>query len=475
MAAPHPYVTGAKREPGLFVALLPLLVMALLLGIGYARLGIKAQVLLIVAAAFTGLLGLALGHSWKEMQEGIVEAIRKAMPAILIMLTVGLLIASWIAAGTIPMVMYYGLKLISPRFFLPTACLVCSIVSLATGSSWGTVGTVGVAFIGIAGAQGIPLGAAAGAIVAGSYFGDKLSPFSDIPNLAPIAAGSNLYDNIKHMLYSAVPAWLAGLGIYLVVGLRYGQDALHSDAITQVMTTLHASFEFNLLLLLPLVAVFAFAFAQKPVIPGMLLSVAIACALAMVFQKASLAELGTALNNGYQAHTGAATVDRLLSRGGLVSMTETQLIAFAAFAFGGIMQSTGLLGVVLRRMAHFTRTTWSIVVTTVVTTLIAAMVTCSSYLAMLIPGELLAPVYRERGLAAKNLSRIITEAGGIMVPLVPWSMAGIYITGTLNVPVTAYMSWSFMNYFSVVVLLFFGFTGLTMAPRTRDDESQPGS
>jgi len=197
-----------RRRPGLVVALLPLVAMAALIGVGYGVYQIKAQVLLIAAAAVTGLVGLALGYPWAELQEGIVEAIRKAMPAILIMLCVGLLIASWIASGTIPMIMYYGLKLISPTLFLPTACLVCTITALATGTSWGTVGTLGVAFIGIASAQGIPPGPAAGAIVAGAYMGDKLSPFSDIPNLAPAASGSNLFDNIRHMLYSAVPAWL---------------------------------------------------------------------------------------------------------------------------------------------------------------------------------------------------------------------------------------------------------------------------
>jgi NhaC family Na+:H+ antiporter len=464
-----------RRRPGLLVALLPLVAMAVLIGVGYGVYQIKAQVLLIAAAAVTGLIGLALGFTWQELQEGIVEAIRKAMPAILIMLCVGLLIASWIASGTIPMIMYYGLKLISPTLFLPTACLVCTITALATGTSWGTVGTLGVAFIGIASAQGIPPGPAAGAIVAGAYMGDKLSPFSDIPNLAPAASGSNLFDNIRHMLYSAVPAWLLGLGIYLVVGLGYSSATLKSGTVTAVMDTLRSHFHFSVWLLLPLVVVFVFAFAQKPVIPGMLLSVLVAGVLAVVFQGASVVELAAALNAGYKPETGVAEVDRLLARGGLLSMTETQLIAFAAFAFGGIMQRTGLLETLLERMSGLTRHVWSLVLTTVAASVVTAMITCSSYLSMIIPGELLAPVYKAKGLAAKNLARIITEAGGIIVPLIPWSMAGVYVTGTLGVPVTAYMGWAFMNYLSVLILIVFGFTGTTMAPRIREDETQIGS
>ena len=250
--------------------------MALLLGVGYGVYHLQVQVLLIAAAVCAGLVGWRLGYSWEEMQQGIVESIRKAMPAILILLCVGMLVAAWIACGTIPMLLYYGLKLVSPRFFLVTACAVCSITSLATGTSWGTVGTVGVAFIGIAQALQVPLGPAAGAIVAGAYFGDKLSPFSDIPNLAPIATGANLFDNIRHMLWSAVPAWLAGLAIYFFMGLNYGRAGVAAPQIAAIMAGLRGHFHFHVALLLPLVIVFWFAFAKKPVIPGMMLSVAAA-------------------------------------------------------------------------------------------------------------------------------------------------------------------------------------------------------
>jgi len=214
------------RQPSLLLSLLPLALMALLLGVGYGVFHLQVQVLLIGAAVGAGLAGWRLGYSWDEMQQGIVESIRKAMPAMLILLCVGMLIAAWMASGTIPMLLYYGLKLVSPRFFLVTACLACTVTALATGTSWGTVGTIGVAFIGIAQALQVPLGPAAGAIVAGAYMGDKLSPFSDIPNLAPIATGANLFDNIRHMLWSAVPAWAAGLAIYFFMGLGYGSAAV---------------------------------------------------------------------------------------------------------------------------------------------------------------------------------------------------------------------------------------------------------
>ncbi|MCU0276828.1 MAG: Na+/H+ antiporter NhaC [Acidobacteria bacterium] len=409
-----------QSKPSLLLALTPLAAMALLLGVGYGVFHLQVQVLLIAAAAVAGLVGWGLGYSWLEMQEGIVESVRKALPAILIMLCVGMLIAAWMASGTIPMLLYYGLKLVSPRFFLVTACLACSVTALATGTSWGTAGTVGVAFMGIAQALQVPLGPAAGAIVAGAYFGDKLSPFSDIPNLAPVATGANLYDHLRHMLWSGVPAWLAGLAVYFFMGLRYGD-------------------------------------------------------LALWLQRAPLAELARALSAGFRADTGLADVDRLLSRGGIMSMMETLLIALAAFSFGGIMQRTGMLAVVLERVTRLARRAWSLALTAIASSLATALITGSSYLSMLIPGELLAPAFRRLDLAAKNLSRIVEECGAIIVPLVPWSMAGVYVSGVLGVPVRAYLPFAFQNYFAVLLLVLYSVTGFTMAKRRRDDETQVGS
>ena len=463
------------RKPALAVALIPVISMLLLLGVGYGVYKIKAQVLLVAAAFLTGILGAVLGFSWKDMERGIVDSIHKAMPAILIMLSVGVLIGSWMASGTIPMIIYYGLKVVSPKFFLVTACLVCSVTAVASGTSWGTVGTVGVAFMGIAMGLGVPLAPAAGAVVAGAYFGDKMSPLSDIPNLATVIAGSNLFDHIKHMMWSAVPAWLAGLGIYFVIGLKTEAAAFRSETLDLITSTLRANFRFNVVLLLPLVIVFYFAVSKKPTIPAMILSAATAGLLAVLVQKTPLTTVAAAMNAGLPARTGVELVDRLLSKGGMMSMMETQLIAFTAFSFGGIMQKTGCLAVILERVMRFTRQVWSLVLTTVGAAVISAMITGSSYLSMILPADLFAPVYQEKGLAAKNLSRIIEESGGIIVPLIPWSMAGVYITGTLGVSTFSYLPWAFMNYLSVAMLVVFGFTGWTMAPRVREDETQAGS
>jgi len=490
------------KKASLGVALIPLILMGLLLGFGYGLYRIRPQVLLVAAAFLTGCLGLALRFKWKDMERGIVDSIHRAMPAILIMLSVGILIGAWIACGTIPMIIYYGLKLISPKFFLFTACFVCSIIALATGTSWGTIGTVGVAFIGIALGLGVPLGAAAGAIVAGAYFGDKMSPFSDIPNLAVVTAGANLFDHIKHMVWSAVPGWLLSLLVYFFVGLKYKAQSVQSETVTLICETLKKNFRFNVLLLLPMLLVFYLAFTKRPTIPGMLLSSLVAAILALIFQKEFLTEIAKvtfsdkplnigikfvdslippirvvaqSINTGFPSHTGVDIVDKLISRGGLMSMMETQLIAFTAFSFGGIMQKTGMLGIILDRVMKFANKIWSIVVVTIGSSVVTALVTGSSYLSMIIPGDLLSPIYKKKGLAAKNLSRIIDECGGIIVPLIPWSMAGVYITGTLGVPTFNYLPWAISNYAAIFILALYGITRFTMAPKIRDDETQAGS
>ncbi|MBN1940516.1 MAG: Na+/H+ antiporter NhaC [Candidatus Aminicenantes bacterium] len=450
------------KKPSLLYALIPLVLMASLLGVGYGVYKIKAQVLLTAAAALTGILGHGLGFSWKEMERGIVESITKAMPAILIMLAVGVMIGSWMASGTIPMVVYYGLKLISPQFFLVTACFICSLTAVATGTSWGTIGTVGVAFIGIAMGLGIPLGLAAGAVVCGAYFGDKMSPFSDIPNLAAVTAGADLFDHIKHTMKSAVPGWILSLAVYFVLGFRYAGGTVSSESVTRLTETLRTHFTFNIWLLLPVLVVFYLAFAKKPTVPGMLLSSFVAAVLAALFQKAGIVEIATAMNTGYPSATGVAEVDRLLSRGGLMSMMETQLVAITAFCFGGIMQKTGMLAVILEKVMAGARKAGSIVLVTIGSAVVTALVTGSSYLSVILPGELLGPAFKRLNLAPKNLSRIIAECGGIIVPLVPWSMAGVYVAGTLGVPVLDYLPWAIGNYAALAILAAYGLSGFTM-------------
>jgi NhaC family Na+:H+ antiporter len=466
---------GTHKKPTLLISLIPLLTMALFLGIGYGVFQIRAEILLVGAATVSGFLARLLGYSWKELQDGIVDSIRQAMPAMLIVICVGLLIGSWIAAGTIPMLVFYGIKIISPGYFLVTACIVCSIVSLFTGTSWGTVGTIGIAFMGIAQGLGIPAGPAAGAIISGAYFGDKLSPFSDTTNLAPVAAKSNLFDHIRHMLWTTTPAWLIGLIIYLIIGLQYKQKILPQEQMEVILMTLQSNFRFHLLLLLPPVIVLFFAIKKLPTIPGMVIASLLAALLALIFQEGSFRDVLNAMTTGYTADTGVEAMDNLLSRGGMMSMMGVTLIAFCAFAFAGIIQKAGMLQVILDHLLKVVRSTGSLIACTSASGVIVGLMTGSSFLTILIPGELFAPAFKKRNLAAKNLSRTTEDSGTVIVPLIPWSMAGIYMAGTLGVSTLVYAKWAFMCYIGIFFAILYGYTGFAIAPKIRNDETQPGS
>lgn len=465
-----------KKKPTFIQSLIPLLAMALFLGVGYGVLRLKAEVLLIASAAVSGLIALRLGYSYKEIEQGIIRSMMKGMPAMLIVIVVGALIGSWIAAGTIPMLVFYGIKLISPTFFLVTASIVCSVISLVTGTSYGTIGTVGVAFIGVAHGLGIPLGQAAGAVVAGAYFGDKISPFSDTTNLAPIAARSNLFDHIKHMLWTTTPAWLTGLAVYFVLGLtsHTGGDVSLARA-DMIVAAIDKHFTFHWLLLLPAAITLYSAIRKKPVIPGMLISASVAVVMAMAIQGLDLNTAVQSMVTGFKSETGLDILDNLLSRGGMVSMMHVTLIAFCAFAFGGIVQTAGMLDVLLERLLQVADTAGKLIASSIAASIATALMTGSSFLSILIPGELFAPAYRKYGLAAKNLSRTTEDSGTVVVPLVPWSIAGVFISGTLNVDVLAYLPWAVMCYMGFVFALIYGFTGFAIAKRIRDDETVPGS
>jgi len=342
--------SASPRSPSFLESLLPLIILAVLLAVGYGIFQYRIEVLLLTAATVAGIVGYRLGYTYKHMENGVMDSIRKGLPAMSILIIVGALIGSWLAAGTIPMLVYYGLQIISPQYFLVTACIVCSIVSVLTGTSYGTVGTVGIAFIGIAQGFDIPLGMAAGAIVAGAYFGDKISPFSDTTNLAPIAAGSNLFDHIRHTLWTTSPAWLLGLVVYFIAGLQFDVAAVESERIELIMSTISENYTFSILLLIPPAIVLYATLRKLPVIPGMLTSTFIAIILAIAFQTEALGDTIAVTVFGYTSTTDVELVDTLLSRGGMQQMMDVTLIALCAFAFAGIAQSTGMLDVILQRL-----------------------------------------------------------------------------------------------------------------------------
>ncbi len=416
------------------------------------------------------------------MQQEISEKIAKGMPAILILICVGAMVGAWMSAGTIPMMIYYGIQIVNPKFLLVTAFLITAVVSVVTGTSWGSVATMGVALMGIAGALGVSLPATAGAVIAGSYFGDKMSPLSDTTNLAPIAAGSNLYDHIGHMFYTTIPATILSLIVYAIAGLNADTTVeITSDTVVTMLNQLSSMYHWNWLLLIPVVIVLAGSVLRKPTIPVMLLSTFVAGIEGIFVQHVTLKNvLASTVGGfnvsmieraGFDSSTCSEAITKLLNRGGMNGIMSTTLLVFCAFCFAGIMSRAGCLDVVLQKILSVAKSTGALITATVAACITMALTTGNSYLSILIPGEMFRDAYKERGLAAKNLSRTLEDAGTVFVPLVPWSAAGAYMTATLGVEVLDYLPWAVLCYTGFIFAIIWGFTGFGIA-KLEDEEKK---
>src|SRR5699024_145683 len=347
-----------KRKPTLLESFLPIIVMLLLLAIVFGVYGLSPEPLLILSSIFAGFIAMRLGVNWEVPLKGFRERLDIAMPAILVLISIGILIGTWMHAGTIRMMIYSCIEMISPQFIVLIAFIVSAIISIVTGTSWGSAGTVGVALMGIATGLGVSLPATAGAVVAGAYFGDKLSPLSDTTNLAPIAAGSKLYEHIKHMFYTTIPAAVISMIAYLIVGFNISSDdATAPEEMTSMLTTLDDMFKWNILLLLPAAMVLYGSIRKKPTLPTIIFSSVVAGAIAIFYQGFSFPDVFASTvtgfdvsmiaKEGFNPDTVPEQVTELVTQGGMQSMTSVILIAFSAFAFAGIITKSGALDVIM--------------------------------------------------------------------------------------------------------------------------------
>ena len=470
----------AKRMPTILEALIPVVAMLLVLFIGKGVLGFSTEPLLIIVACVAAFIAWRVGCTWDDMLDEISQKIAKGMPAILILITVGAMVGTWMTSGTIPMMIYYGVQIVSPKWLLVTAFLITSLVSIATGTSWGSVATMGVALMGIASALGVNPAATAGAVIAGSYFGDKISPLSDTTNLAPLAAGSNLYEHIGHMFWTTVPATIVSLVVYAIVGLNANTAAgATSEAVTNMMAQLDQMYDWNILILLPVILVLAGSLLKLPTIPVMILSTVVAGVEGIFMQGISLGNVLTSTVSGFNvtmitrpgfdAANAAFEVTKLLNRGGMNGIMSTTLLVFCAFCFAGIMSRAGCLEVVLKAILSVAKTTGSLILATVISCITMALTTGNSYLSILIPGEMFRDAYKERGLHPKNLSRTLEDAGTVFVPLVPWSAAGAYMAATLGVETLDYLPWAILCYIGFIFAIIYGYTGIGIAKLPKEE------
>ncbi len=465
-----------KREATLFEALIPVVItIGLLMYMVLPFFGVNGDVHipLVLGALVAAIVAIVrLGYTWSEVEEGIISSISGTMQAILILAIIGMIIGTWILGGVVPTLIYFGLQVLSPGFFLVAACLLCCIVSLATGTSWGTAGTIGIALMGIGAGIGIPAPMTAGAIISGAYFGDKMSPLSDTTNLAPAMAGATLFDHIRHMVYTTGVSLVISLIGFGILGARFASTALDASNIQQVMSLMKENFNVNpLLLLIPIIVIVMVA-KKVPAVPGLFIGTLLGGVAAVLFQGANLADIMNAMQNGIVSETGNQVLDDLLTRGGYQSMMWTISLILAALTFGGILEKTGMLESIAKVILRFAKSTGSLVTATIFTSIFANVLAGDQYLSIVLPGKMYKEEFRKRGLAPRNLSRCLEDAGTLTSPLVPWNTCGATMSTYLGVATIEYLPYCFLNLINPVVSIFFGFTGITMM-KLENDPSAP--
>ena len=439
----------------------------------------EAHVSLIFAGGFAAIVAMLNGWKWSYMEQGILAAINRTMQAILILAVVGLMLGSWMAGGVVPSMMYYGIKVIAPSIFLFTACLLCSIVSLATGSSWSTAGSMGVALIGVGTALGFPAYMTAGAVVSGAYFGDKMSPLSDTTNLAPAVAGATLFDHIKHMIWTTGPSLCIALVVYLVLGFTNSNSgAADLSTIDEILAFITDNYNVSLLCLIaPLFVIVAVAL-KLPALPALIGGVILGLPF-FPMQGNSLKSVPFILNYGVgveipeDASDVIAELGSLLTSDGMQGMMWTISLILCAMVFGGIVDCTGIMGSIAGALLKLARGTRGGLVTVTIISCIIVNALCSDqYLAIILPGRMYKEAFEDLRLAPKNLSRCLEDSGTITSNFIPWNTCGATMSKFLQCPQWGkggYAPFAILNWLNPLVSIFYGFTGISMVKMTDEE------
>ena len=439
----------------------------------------EAHVSLIFAGAFAAIVAMLNGWKWNYMEQGILAAINRTMQAILILAVVGLMLGSWMAGGVVPSMMYYGIKVIAPSIFLFTACLLCSIVSLATGSSWSTAGSMGVALIGVGTALGFPAYMTAGAVVSGAYFGDKMSPLSDTTNLAPAVAGATLFDHVKHMIWTTGPSLVIALIAYLVLGFTsHGSGAADLHTIDEILAFIEANYNVSVLCLIPPLFVIVAVALKLPALPALIGGVVLGLPF-FPMQGNSLVHVPYILNYGVgvdvpeDASDVIAELGSLLTADGMQGMMWTISLILCAMVFGGIVDCTGIMGSIAGALLKLARGTRGGLVTVTIISCIIVNALCSDqYLAIILPGRMYKEAFEDLRLAPKNLSRCLEDSGTITSNFIPWNTCGATMSKFLQCPQWGkggYAPFAILNWLNPLVSIFYGFTGISMVKMTDEE------
>ena len=468
-----------KTKPvSLSIAILPILFLITLLSLNVYYYGDDAlsganQMTLLLSGAFCSFLAIIRGSSWHNIIEGIRNSISDTLPALLILLLIGALAGTWLISGIVPAMIYYGLQIVNPTYFLIATCLVSAIISLVTGSSWSTIATIGVALLGIGKAIGMSEAMVAGAIISGAYFGDKMSLLSDTTNLAPATAGVDLFTHIRYMSYTTIPSICITLIIFLFLGLN--QDTQTSaDDISIIQNAINSKFNISIWLFSVPAMVIGLIIKKIPAIPALFIGTILGGIAAIIFQTEIITELGGS-NNYFQNSftvlmdamardvsivTENSMINELLSTGGMNGMLNTVWLILCAMCFGGSMEASGFLNKLSTSFMKMATNTASLVATTTGTCVFFNLTASDQYLSIIVPGKMFSESYKKNGLAPENLSRTLEDSGTVTSVLIPWNTCGATQASVLGVSTLTYLPFCFFNIISPFMTMLYAIIGI---------------
>jgi len=478
-------MTKQIKRPSLLDALIPLIVLIVLLSLSVYLYGSDSsygpnQIALFVGAAIAVIIGLKNGYSWADMEKAMIHGISLSLGAVLILFAVGALIGTWLLAGTVPALIYYGLQVLDPAWFYAATCILCAIVSMSIGSSWTTAATIGVALIGVSVGLGLSPVITAGAIISGAYFGDKISPLSDTTNLAPAVAGAELFDHIRHMTWTTIPSLVIAIIIFAVLGFNSSAEA-DAEKIVKLSSDLKTQFNIGLINLVPMLVLMAMAVKKVPAFPTVFIGALLGGVWALLFQPelvqkmaddslpaflGTLKIIWTTLHSGFVIESGNAELDKLLSGGGMAKMMNTVWLIMSAMVFGSVLEHTGLLRRFVEVILAKAHSTGSLITSTIATCIATNILTADQYMAIVMPGRMYKEEFARRGLAPVNLSRTLEDGGTITSPLVPWNTCGAYMHGVLNVSPLEYIFYAFFNLINPLLAIIYAYCGVKILKLT---------
>ncbi|MDG1842469.1 MAG: Na+/H+ antiporter NhaC [Crocinitomicaceae bacterium] len=455
------------KKPSLILSLLPIVIL-----IGFLAANVYVfeddatggpnQIALLFGAVVAIAIGVKLGFKWKDIQQGIIKSIKSSLGAILILLVIGALSGTWMISGVVPTMIYYGLQILNPSYFLVASCIISAIVALATGSSWSTVATVGVALLGIGSVMGISEGMIAGAIISGAYFGDKMSPLSDTTNLAPAMAGTDLFTHIRYMMYTTIPTLMITLLIFTIIGFSLDTQS-DAKGVEDMLALIDGAFYISPLLFIVPIIVIGLIILKVDALPALFIGTIAGAVAAIITQPQIVNQLSGITDNYFLSsyttffssiasesnlQTGNKAMDDLLSTGGMSGMLNTIWLVLCSMSFGGAMEVTGMLKRITSSFISSVESAATLVAKTASTCVFFNATASDQYLAIVVPGRMFADSYKESDLKPENLSRTLEDSGTVTSVLFPWNTCGAYHAGVLGVATGTYWMYCFFNLIS---------------------------